>query len=344
MIKYASHADIFDEWKYKRNGFVGLSNQGNTCYLNSILQSLFHLPYFRKAIYKMPSKSSLILALQRLFFRLQYFHSYVKTSEVIQSLECNSLHIGSQNDIQEFLKIFQDNLEKMTKKTIAEGTVEKLFRGSLINYIRCIDAPYESKKVEHFYDISLNVKGCRGVDSSFKKFCEEEVLQGDDMYDAEGHGFQVAHKGIKFESLPPVLHLHLKRYEYDSLTNRLQKVNDKYAFPEVLDLNPYVESLVNKNYIYRLQGVLAHSGNLDGGHYVAYIKPGPSTAWYKFNDSMVTEVSAKEAIEDNFGEIANHTSAYMLIYVQESEMGWIYDKIEDTDIPESLIGMMAKEM
>jgi ubiquitin C-terminal hydrolase len=32
-------------------GCVGLQNQGATCYLNSLIQSLFMLPEFRKAIY-----------------------------------------------------------------------------------------------------------------------------------------------------------------------------------------------------------------------------------------------------------------------------------------------------
>lgn len=32
----------------KATNFVGLKNQGATCYLNSLLQTFYHIPYFRK--------------------------------------------------------------------------------------------------------------------------------------------------------------------------------------------------------------------------------------------------------------------------------------------------------
>ncbi|GMP99189.1 hypothetical protein CsSME_00046759 [Camellia sinensis var. sinensis] len=42
---------VVDYWTYdskKETGFVGLKNQGATCYMNSLLQTLYHIPYFRK--------------------------------------------------------------------------------------------------------------------------------------------------------------------------------------------------------------------------------------------------------------------------------------------------------
>ena len=58
---------------------LGLRNQGNTCYMNSLLQVLYHVPEFRRAIYSLPTStaaelgtsSRVVLELQRLFYRLQ---------------------------------------------------------------------------------------------------------------------------------------------------------------------------------------------------------------------------------------------------------------------------------
>ena len=42
---------VIDYWTHdskKETGYVGLKNQGATCYMNSLLQTLYHIPYFRK--------------------------------------------------------------------------------------------------------------------------------------------------------------------------------------------------------------------------------------------------------------------------------------------------------
>ena len=37
-----------------RSAYLGLRNQGNTCYMNSLLQALHHLPEFRDAVFSIP--------------------------------------------------------------------------------------------------------------------------------------------------------------------------------------------------------------------------------------------------------------------------------------------------
>ena len=41
----------------KHTGFVGLKNQGATCYMNSLLQVLYFTNSLRKSVYKMPTEA-----------------------------------------------------------------------------------------------------------------------------------------------------------------------------------------------------------------------------------------------------------------------------------------------
>jgi len=57
-------------------GYVGLVNQAMTCYLNSLIQTLYMTPEFRNAIYKFHFDSdkgvkNIPYQLQRLFLLLQ---------------------------------------------------------------------------------------------------------------------------------------------------------------------------------------------------------------------------------------------------------------------------------
>lgn len=73
-------------------------------------------------------------------------------------------------------------------------------------------------------DIQLNVKNCKNLYDSFKEYVSMEVLEGENKYHAEGYGLQDANKGVIFESFPPVLHLQLKRFEYDFMRDTMVKV------------------------------------------------------------------------------------------------------------------------
>ena len=51
-----------------------------------------------------------------------------------------------------------------------------------------------------------------------------EMMDGENQYEAEGHGKQDARKGVLFESFPPVLQIQLVRFEYNYMMDSMGKV------------------------------------------------------------------------------------------------------------------------
>jgi ubiquitin carboxyl-terminal hydrolase 7 len=113
------------------------------------------------------------------------------------------------------MRLLLYKLEEFMKGTVVEGVVKYLFSGKVTSYIRCVNVPYESKREEEFYDIQLDVKNCKNVYESFRKYISKEMLVGDNQYDADKLGKQDAEMGVIFTTFPPVLTIHLKRFDFD---------------------------------------------------------------------------------------------------------------------------------
>jgi len=366
---------VLDYWSYdskKETGYVGLKNQGATCYMNSLLQTLYHIPYFRKAVYHMPTTendiptSSIPLALQSLFYKLQYNDTSVATKELTKSFGWDTYDSFMQHDVQELNRVLCEKLEDKMKGTVVEGTIQKLFEGHHMNYIECINVDYKSTRKESFYDLQLDVKGCKDVYASFDKYVEVERLEGDNKYHAEGHGLQDAKKGVLFIDFPPVLQLQLKRFEYDFMRDTMVKINDRYEFPLQLDLDKedrkYLSPQSDRSVrnLYTLHSVLVHSGGVHGGHYYAFIRPTLSDQWYKFDDERVTKEDMKRALEEQYGgeeelpqtnpgfnntpfKFTKYSNAYMLVYIRESDKEKIICNVDEQDIAEHLRIRLKKE-
>lgn len=158
------------------NSYVGLSNQGATCYLNSLLQTLFMTPEFRKAIFSWhydstihgPEQLCIPLQLQRLFGQLALGKlRSVDTIALTKSFGWEGSEVFQQQDVQELTRVLFDALEETFKVssfgfllllfltiflqgTEVENVIDQLYAGELVDYIRCIDVEYESERRDKF--------------------------------------------------------------------------------------------------------------------------------------------------------------------------------------------------
>eukprot|EP01061_Rhynchopus_euleeides_P036471 TRINITY_DN6147_c0_g4_i1.p1 TRINITY_DN6147_c0_g4~~TRINITY_DN6147_c0_g4_i1.p1 ORF type:complete len:1226 (+),score=433.69 TRINITY_DN6147_c0_g4_i1:192-3869(+) len=396
-------------------GYVGLKNQGATCYLNSFLQTLFHLPAFRSATYRLPAsleksstqqsstpsassrpsntlesssggpvvasgqgaKKGVAFNIAKLFYRMQTQAEPPRTTELTESFGWTRVHTLEQHDIEELARILLENLETKMKGTADEKTIGRLFTGKQGKFIKCRDVDYSSESVDTFQDIHLRVRDCDSLLKSLEMELKKEELAGenkyhcvdkdkgiDDRYDAD--------MGTEFLVLPPVLVMHLRRFEFNLKSYQLEKVNGYFEFPMHLDMSPYLRTEsgpVNqwegpvptvrsdlsdeewdaalagaRDQKYRLHSVLVHSGHMHGGHYQAYISPNDGSKWFKFDDTTVAEVSKDCAVTDHFGgknetrfwleQSHKDTSAYMLLYVRDD----MWDSIcsVSADVPADL--------
>ncbi|KAK4159020.1 ubiquitin carboxyl-terminal hydrolase [Cladorrhinum sp. PSN259] len=353
----------------KETGYVGLKNQGATCYLNSLLQSLYFTNAFRKAIYSIPTETNENMdnsayTLQRLFYQLQTSPAAVGTNELTKSFGWETRHIFEQQDVQELSRKLMERMEEKMKGTEFEKVLPQMFSGKIKTYISCINVPYESSRVEDFWDVQLNVSGNENLLDSFQDYIQVEKLDGENQYFAgDEYKLQDANKGVIFMGFPDVLHLQLKRFEYNIEKDMMMKINDRYEFPEAFDASLYLEKDAERSesWEYELHGVLVHSGDLNAGHYYAFLKPQKDGWWYKYDDDKVTKATKREVLEENFGgpyktpggqlrlsqkkaPVMRPNSAYMLVYIRKSRLDKILCPVTENDAPEHLQRRFEEEL
>lgn len=292
--------------------------------------------------------------LQRLFYQLQTSNTAVGTNELTKSFGWETRHIFEQQDVQELSRKLMEQMEKKMKGTPYERVLPEMFSGKIKTYISCINVPYESSRIEDFWDVQLNVSGNKNLLESFQDYIQVEKLDGENQYFAgDEYKLQDANKGVIFMSFPDVLHLQLKRFEYDIQRDTMMKINDRYEFPEEFDAAGYLSQDADKSepWEYQLHGVLVHSGDLNAGHYYAFLKPNKEGWWYKYDDDKVTKATKREVLEENFGgpyrtpnghiralsqkktPLMRPNSAYMLVYIRKSRLDKILTPVTANDTP-----------
>lgn len=308
-------------------GYVGLKNLGCICYLNSCIQQLYCIDPFRQFIlsYSSSDPESLLYQLQVTFSALQ--HSIKQSFEprnlcdVLQDWEGKPLNVQEQQDADEFINSF---LDKILYQIPAESynIIHELLTGALITEIKGEgDCEHVRKIQEKFFTLPIQVKNQKNLEGGLAEFVSGEVLEGQNAYQCDDCGQKVrAIRRVLINSLPKVLIVTLRRFEFNYDLMKRVKLNDFCEFPTELDMTEYTSEEIKhqpKEYFqYRIKGVLVHLGTAESGHYYSYIRNG--NTWLEFNDASVVPFDFKELPQEAFGGyegISNkQKSAYILFY------------------------------
>ena len=342
-----------DDQKTQRTHYVGLKNQGCTCYMNSLLQQLFIIPSLRNDILnvKLPEeKASIMYQIQSLFAYMQESKSkYVDTIDFCRTVKLmgEPIVLSRQEDANEFFNALADQVEPFIKATPQEQMFRDTFGGVLINQIISSDCPHFSNRPQEFLTISLKVQSKRDIHESLDFYVAADILDGNNKWKCEECDKHVtAKKRACIQHLPNTLALHLIRFEFDYQTFREVKVNDRFEFPTHLNMKPYTKEGIDESegvpvseedrrpddyYEYDLVGVLIHSGTAHSGHYYSYIRErvpshGTEPQWFEFNDRDVTPFNPADIPNQAFGgnyadsyrSSEKSYSAYMLFYERKN--------------------------
>uniref|UniRef100_A0A665TN77 Ubiquitin carboxyl-terminal hydrolase 48 n=1 Tax=Echeneis naucrates TaxID=173247 RepID=A0A665TN77_ECHNA len=316
------------------NTFVGLTNLGATCYVNTFLQVWFHNLELRRSLYQChnsrcsnyhqpeyyhPKKyldlpQSICEHLQYLFALLQNSNrKYIDPSGLVKAL---GLDTGQQQYfilkiflilfLSLFLSLLEDTLSKQKNPNL-QNVIQRQFCGQFSYVTVCNQCGRSSALPSRFYELELNIQGHKNLTECVTEFLKEEKLDGENRYFCEScQSKQSATRRIKLHSLPPTLNLQLMRFVFDRQTGHKKKLNTFISFPEQLDMGPFLEGKPDHKCVYELSAVLIHRGiSAYSGHYIAHVKDARTGDWYKFNDEEIEKMEGKKlqlGIEEDIAE------------------------------------------
>jgi ubiquitin carboxyl-terminal hydrolase 10 len=191
-------------------------------------------------------------------------------------------------------------ITRSTGHPTGDSPVSKIFGGKLRSELR-VPGMKNSVTLEAYRPLQLDIgaPNVNNIVDALKGLTKTETLQGD-FQSPRGPG-QSAHKQVFIETLPPVLILHLKRFQYDN-TGGVQKIWKKIGYPLELEIprELFAQQKRAAQQLgglpkYKLSAVVYHHGNnATGGHYTVDARRQDGTEWIRLNDTVIKRLRAED--------------------------------------------------
>lgn len=182
--------------------------------------------------------------------------------------------------------------------------VTKIFGGNLRSELR-VPGLKNSVTLEPYQPLQLDIgaPNVHNIVDALKGLTRSETLHGD-FNSPRGPG-TTATKQVFIETLPPILILHLKRFQYDN-TGGTQKIWKKIGYPLELEIPKEVfpphkrGGLTAKGGLprYRLISVVYHHGkNASDGHYTVDVRRQDGKEWIRLDDTIIRRIRSEDVAE-----------------------------------------------
>jgi len=288
-------------------GHSGLTNLGNTCYLNAAVQILSHiheLNHYLMNVKELNRINDSVITIEWIsLYKLMWSQNciispnrFVSKIKDLSNLKTVKFCNFEQNDSNEYfyfmLDCIHNSLNKLDMTIKLKKTnnlelnkeidnyeskdcsiVHSLFSSFLsYTYVNKETNAIEFIKYEPHFMVELSIPL---VDNISIEDCIKFTFQEEELdtlwYDEKTKEKKKLLKKTDIAYYPNILVLHLKRWIHLKKNRQLVHFNDTITLGES----------------YELFGIINHEGNIFGGHYFSYIK---KNKWFVFNDTNVSEI------------------------------------------------------
>lgn len=185
----------------------------------------------------------------------------------------------------------------------SSSPVTRIFGGLLRSEFR-VPGKKDSITTEPYQPLQLDIGSpdVRNVVDALRGLTRPERIQGN--FNSERGKDVTATKQVFIETLPPVLILHLKRFQFDAEGNGTVKIWKKVGYPLELEIPREVLSRKRQNLgdgalpKYKLISVVYHHGkNASGGHYTVDVRRQEGREWIRLDDTVIRRVRSEDIAE-----------------------------------------------